>query len=111
MNAVVLYYDTITKYRGLKCNAGSIAACLHRQFDGEEYFNEFILKHDGPPLFGDKTRRIKLDSCGDSTPRYAIYQLQSTRLTYHVTYNFNAHYSHFNFRKSEHGRMRMEPVV
>ena len=86
MNAAVLYYDTITKYRDFKCKAGrgAIGACLQGTFDGEEYFNEFILKHDGQPLFGDKSRRVKLDSCGDSTPRYAIYQLQNTRLTYYV---------------------------
>ena len=90
MNAAVLYYDTITKYRDFKCKAGrgAIGACLQGTFDGEEYFNEFILKHDGQPLFGDKLRRVKLDSCGDSTPRYAIYQLQNTRLTYRVRPSF-----------------------
>ena len=87
MNAAVLYYDTITKYRDFKCRSGSggIGSCLQGTFDGEEYFNKFILKHDGQPLFGDKSRRVKLDSCGDSTPRYAIYQLQNTRLTYYVS--------------------------
>ena len=87
MNAAVLYYDTITKYRDFKCREGrgGIGSCLQGTFDGEEYFNKFILKHDGQPLFGDKSRRVKLDSCGDSTPRYAIYQLQNTRLTYYVS--------------------------
>ena len=91
MNAAVLYYDTISKYRDFKCSTGNgrIGACLQGKFDGEEYFNDFILKHDGQPLFGDKSRRVKLDDCGDSTPRYAIYQLQNTRLTYHVRPLFN----------------------
>ena len=40
--------------------------------------------YDIPPLFGDKSRTIRLDDCGDSTPRYAIYQLQTQRLAYKV---------------------------
>lgn len=80
LDAVVIYYDTITKYRNDKCNAkGGFKDC----FDGEEYFKDFILTHDGSPLFGDKSRRIKLDEHGDSTQRYGIYQLQ--HLAYHVT--------------------------
>ena len=83
MDAVVLYYNTITKYRSFKCNAtGRSKDCLQGEFDGEEYFKDFILDHDGPSLFGDKSRRIKLDEHGDTTRRYAIYQLQS--LTYNV---------------------------
>ena len=83
MDAVVLYYDTITNYRKFKCSAtGGPEDCLQRQFEGEEFFNDFILTHDGPPLFGDQTRRIRLDAQGDSTQRFAIYQLQT--MTYRV---------------------------
>ena len=79
LDAVVIYYNTITKYRNFKCSATS---GFKNCFDGEEYFNDFILAHDGSPLFGDKSRRIKLDAHGDSTQRYGIYQLQ--QLTYQV---------------------------
>ena len=95
MDAAVLYYNSITKYRNFKCNAtGRSKDCLQGEFDGEEYFDNYILKHDGPSLFGKSTRMkldengvikkrgIKLDENGDRKKRFAIYQLQS--LTYQV---------------------------
>jgi len=54
-------------------------------FDGQDYFNNYILNTKGwESLFGKKNNKpkINLDCHGDSMPKYAIYQLQTSRLQY-----------------------------
>ena len=47
MNVGVIFADTIKRYKQDKCSNTSSSTCLHNVFDGEEYFNEYILNHPG----------------------------------------------------------------
>ena len=81
MDVAVLYHHTIMKYKEKKCSKSASDDCIHKVFDGEEYFEDFILNHDDiEHLYGQTNERIRLDSCGDSTPSYAIYQMQTAKL-------------------------------
>ena len=87
MDVAVLYHHTIMKYKEKKCPSSASDDCIHRVFDGEEYFNKFILNHEDIKHLYDESNgreRIRLDACGDSSPTYAIYQLQSS-LEYKVS--------------------------
>ena len=47
MNVGVIFADTIKRYKQDKCSNTSSSTCLHNVFDGEEYFNDYILNHPG----------------------------------------------------------------
>ena len=47
MNVGVIFADTIKRYKQDKCSNTSSSTCLHNVFNGEEYFNEYILNHPG----------------------------------------------------------------
>ena len=101
MNTAVLYAKTFKKYKKEKCQNDD--ACIYKKFDGQEYFNKYILNTKGKyiktkkkhhlildtilglkSLFGKIKTEISLDCYGDSMPRYAVYQLQTQRLVYKV---------------------------
>ena len=43
MNVAVLFSDTFRNYRRAICPRNSDHACIHDNFDGEDYFNNHIL--------------------------------------------------------------------
>ena len=91
MDAAVIFHHSIMKYIEEKCNAnGRTSDCIHEKFDGTKFFKKVIMKKakNLQHLFGDgNSRRINLSSCGDSTPKYAIYQYQASTLSYGVIQN------------------------
>ena len=110
MNVALMYAETIKNFNKIKCGQSSSVDCIHDMFDGEEYFDEFIMNPSLSlePLFGDKNRLIRLDKCGDSTPRYAIYQIQGNKLEYKVSikiiiFSTLLHCSCNSCRKLAHG--------
>ena len=60
-----------------------------------------FLSADIKSLFGGA--KINLDGCGDSTPRYAIYQLQDDSLEYHKIGTWN----HDNDGQVQGGRLKL----
>lgn len=91
MNTAVLYAKTFGKYKREKCPDKANKTCIHKIFDGQDYFDNYILNtKDLKSLFGKN--KIGLDCHGDSMPMYAIYQLQTQRLTYKKigTWNYNS---------------------
>ena len=86
MDVAVIFHHTIMKYNEEKCNNQTSEDCIHEIFDGKDYFENFIMKKakDLPHLFGDGQSKINLNSCGDSTPKYAIYQFQASTFSYEV---------------------------
>lgn len=79
------------KYKQKKCSSSASDDCIHKVFNGKDYFEDFILNHDDiMHLYGkpNERDRIRLDPCGDSSPTYAIYQLQ-TSLEYKVSFQTN----------------------
>jgi len=83
MNTAVLYSKTFKNYKKDKCP--NDPNCIFNVFNGQEYFNNYILNTKGlESLFGEKNNKpkINLDCHGDSMPKYAIYQLQTSRLQY-----------------------------
>ena len=45
MNVAVLFANTIIQYKKEKCLVGTDFDCIHRIFSGEDYFENFIIKH------------------------------------------------------------------
>jgi len=82
MNTVVLYEKSFKKYMQDKCDKSNPAPCIFDKYDGQDYFNNYILNFKGSNSLFGKQNTINLDCHGDSVPKYAIYQLQTHRLLY-----------------------------
>ena len=72
MNTAVLFAQSFRRYKDSICNPDN-SDCIYNQFDGKQYFEQFILKSTAKSLFTENN--FTIDCRGDSNPRYAIHQL------------------------------------
>ena len=45
MNVAVLYANTIIEYKKKKCVGVTDLNCIYQKFDGEDYFENFIIRY------------------------------------------------------------------
>ena len=74
MNTAVLFAQSFRKYKDRICNSDD-SDCVYHKFDGKQYFEQFILNSTAKSLFTENN--FTIDCRGDSSPRYAIHQLQA----------------------------------